>query len=232
MLLLHEQREQIKRQLAAHQHRNYNVDIDLGPLNLKNFSVHAHVFRPDIMSSSICLARFLVQHKHLYKQKTILDMGCGSGIQGIVTALNGGKQVIFSDVSQKSVTNALENIKNFGLENKCNVFVSDLFEKLLMNFEVIVFNHPFFAEDSVSGYISSSMLARPELLINFLQQAKDHMNSESLLIMPYYHLANLINDPAVQAPKLGYEISDRFNATLNYGLQKGKFSIYLIKLAK
>ena len=55
---------------------------------LKDFIVHSGVLRPEKMSA-LSLAQWLFSHNPLYKNKVVLDMGCGTGIQGITMAKRG-----------------------------------------------------------------------------------------------------------------------------------------------
>jgi len=229
--LTKEQQKQIEKQLKEHQHANYKVDIILTKNEiLRNFSVHARVLRPEIMNA-LHLARWLFLHKEIYKNKTVLDMGSGTGIQGIVAALYGAKEVIFSDLSHAAVENTKENIKFFGMGNISEVFEGDLFEKIKNKSEIIIFNHPFFSDKTMEeNILTKSAITRGELIHRFFDQAKKFLNKNGVIIMPYFHLAGKINDPAVQALKHGYFIKERFKINSNIGLQKGENSICILKL--
>lgn len=74
----------------------------------------------------------------------VLDLGTGSGLQGIVAGLNDCK-VTFSDIDQ----NALECAKeNAGLNNVHGEFVlSDMFAGISGKFNTIIFNPPYVASD-------------------------------------------------------------------------------------
>ena len=70
--------------------------------------------RPEKMTSLI-LAKWLTNNKEVYQDKDVLDMGCGSGIQGIVMGINGAKRIIFSDLSHSAIENTKENIETIFL---------------------------------------------------------------------------------------------------------------------
>jgi ribosomal protein L11 methylase PrmA len=61
---------------------------------------------------------FLYDYPLLYKDKVVLDMGCGSGALGIIMALGGAKQVILADIDENCCNNTLENISRFGVESQ------------------------------------------------------------------------------------------------------------------
>jgi release factor glutamine methyltransferase len=76
------------------------------------------------------------------KAKTVLDMGCGTGIIGIAAALCGAK-VWFVDVDERAVENAKKNTSIAGIKHATFV-KSDLFERIgAARFELIAFNPPY-----------------------------------------------------------------------------------------
>src|SRR3989338_2051680 len=105
MNLTSEQANQIRKQLEQHQHKSYSVNIPLAPKHtLRKFSVHEGVFRPDV-TSAIYLARWLFYNNGKHAGKTVFDIGCGSGLQGIVAGVHGASYVISSDISEIAVEN-------------------------------------------------------------------------------------------------------------------------------
>lgn len=118
---------QIRAQLAAHQHKKYYTDLHLAKDHiLRGFAVHSGVLRPEAMTS-IHFAKWLYCNSDLYTGRNVMDMGCGSGILGIVMGLNSAKRVLFVDISSKAIANTKTNIKHYNLGNKSVVLQSDLF---------------------------------------------------------------------------------------------------------
>jgi predicted RNA methylase len=60
---------------------------------------------------------FIYNNKNLFKDKVVLDIGCGTGILSMFCAKAGAKQVIAVDKSD-IMTKAMENIFNNGLQGK------------------------------------------------------------------------------------------------------------------
>jgi methylase of polypeptide subunit release factors len=97
------QQDQIKMQLKNHMHNDYKVYIILSESKiLKDFEVHSKVLRPDKMTA-LFLARWLYYNNGYYNNKSILDMGSGTGIQGVVAGLSGALQTVFTDLSPAAV---------------------------------------------------------------------------------------------------------------------------------
>ena len=69
-----------------------------------------------------------------------LDMGTGTGIQGIIAAKK-GCEVTFSDVSIHAIRCARHNAEQNSVEG--NFVVSDLFEDIRGRFDTIIFNPPY-----------------------------------------------------------------------------------------
>ncbi len=224
------QKRQIKDQLLAHRHERYEVDIKLADdFSLNGFIVYPRVYRPDVMCA-LHLARYLYAHPEIYEDKRVLDMGCGTGLQGIVIGLRGAKHVYFSDVSD-IIDNVRENLEKFGLINKATINVPmTLFGNIAGKAEVIVFNHPFFpASPKIFEPVEVSMLDSGILIHRFLEDAKQHLVEGGVIIMPFFHLAGDTNNPAVQGPKHGYQIEEKSRIENTEGLQKGETSIYVLR---
>ncbi len=77
-----------------------------------------------------------------------LDLGTGTGIQGIVAALK-GCEVTFADINANAVANARKN----ALQNnvKGTFVVSDMFANISGKFNTIMFNPPYLESENVGG---------------------------------------------------------------------------------
>jgi methylase of polypeptide subunit release factors len=183
--------------------------------------------------SAMQLAQWLCLNNCLYKGKSVIDIGSGTGIQGIVMSMCGAKNVICSDVSKDAIANTKLNVKNYKLLNKIKVVESDLLNNIrVQKFDVIVFNHPFFSDGSMREQLNAdfAMLERGSLIHRFFEDAKKFLKKDTVIVMPYFHVAGPINDPAIQAPKHGYDVIERYSMNVISGLQKGPVSIYEIRL--
>ena len=229
MTLTEMQKRQLEKQVKDHQHQRYDVDIELSNGHvLKEFVVYPKVMRPEKMTS-LYLARWLFYNNGLYKDKVVIDMGSGTGIQGIVCGLYGASKVTFSDLSRPAVENTQENIQNFELMKNSCVLKSDLFENVKEKADVIVFNHPFFAEDKDFQFdplLMMAMINRGDLLQRFFKDAKRFLKESGTIIMPFFHLAGSQSNPSIQAPKYGYTVAEKFRINVSRGFQKGIISIY------
>lgn len=72
--------------------------------------------------------------------ETVIDVGCGSGILGIVAAKLGATQVIGIDIDQDSVKVARENIQHNHVEENVTIYQGDLLERIQEPADVVVAN--------------------------------------------------------------------------------------------
>ncbi len=231
------QARQVKTQLMRHTNHTRIVKINLNKKNKLNLIVEKDVFAPDIMSSSLILARFIAKNQMLFQNRSCLDIGCGSGILGILMAKAGAREVDFTDINPKAIENTKKNITMQKLRN-CNVFKGNLFSALpKKKYDNIIFNHPFFPEKAEnvkiprSFMLKKSMLGGTELIKEFFNHVSKYLkNNQSIIIMPYFQFAGPENDPKNQLAKSSLKIIKELHIHSKKGTQKGKFSIYLIGL--
>ncbi len=71
--------------------------------------------------------------------KTVLDMGCGTGVLAILSSLKGAKEVTAIDIDQWAYTNTLENIEKNNCKN-INVLKGNASILTKQKFEIIIAN--------------------------------------------------------------------------------------------
>ncbi len=225
--------KQLMKQKDAHKHEDYQVDIELSEgYMLRNFNINKGQMRVNLMTSGH-LAKWLFSNNELYNDKSALDMGCGTGIQGVIMGLYGANKVVFSDISEGAIKNTLLNVADFHIEEKSIIVQGNLFEKITDDFDIIVFNHPFFAFGSIDNLtkpnFSEKLCIEDQLIHTFLEEAKKYLKKNGVIIMPYFHMVGEINDPGVQAPKHDYKVVQH-EFSITTGLQQGEVSICELRL--
>jgi ribosomal protein L11 methyltransferase len=88
-------------------------------------------------TTSMCIE--LLQ-KYAKAEDVVLDIGCGSGILGITSAMLGAKQVVGVDFDSVAVKVAKENVKNNNLEQKVEIRCGDLMDVVSEKGNIIVAN--------------------------------------------------------------------------------------------
>jgi len=167
------------------------------------------------------LTEYLIAHPELYKGKSVLDMGSGSGVQAVTVALYGAASVLAVDISSHAIESIKENIRRFRLRN-VEYLQSDLFRKIKQQrFHVIIFNHPFFTGQPKEE-IERIYRAKASMLNDFFHQAKDYLTTEGVLIMPFSHFGD--HDPQQYAKAFHYSVLEEIQVRNGFG----DHSIYLL----
>jgi release factor glutamine methyltransferase len=131
---------------------------------------------------------FLMQRNlaSLVKNKIVLDMGTGSGIQAISSLRFGAKIVTAVDISKEAIDN-LKLIKKKNNLSDLKLIQSNLFSKIKGKSDVIIFNPPYLPadsrEDKESALITSGGKRGDEITIKFLSQVKPHLNKEGKILL-------------------------------------------------
>lgn len=224
MALTPRESDQIDLQLGLHhQDPHCTLDIDLAEgIRLTRFQVLPGVLRP---MSSAALARFLYRSPEYYAGRTVLDLGCGSGIQGVVCAIRGASEVLFSDINPECATNSHTNISRLALGPSCRVVTGDLFDQVDTKADLLVFAHPYFPGDPIPGDpVSLGMLNPGELVERFMGQARDFVRGA--ILMPFLEWISPANDPREQGERHGYRVREVYREDLKTGIQRGRLMIY------
>ena len=106
------------------------------------------VFTP--IEAEHCVLPFMYDHKALFRGKTVLDIGTGSGIIGLYAAKLGAKKVIATDIDQNAVNCARLNSERFGFSSIFEVRLvpaNDISAYSVINsdetFDIIISNPPY-----------------------------------------------------------------------------------------
>ncbi len=222
-----EQKEQVLMQWEKHQHDDFTVDLPITPYGevLTEFKVKKGVWNPTVVSARHHAA-YMFYHNYLFRDKIAIDVGCGTGIIGLVMAKYGAKKVVMSDISKLAVENAKEN----ALEN-VEVVQGDLFENVNTKANCITFMLPYFPGNPPKGdTISASMMASPQLIKRFLREAPKYLNEGGVIVMPSFSLAGDLNNPEVIGKEMGFDVRTTFIADSTTGLQKGRIAMHELRL--
>lgn len=221
------QRRQVFKQMDIHDRITESVQVDLrliGDRRIKSIIVDPDVLKP---MSSIYLAKHLFENTELVENKSVLDVGCGCGIQGITAAINGADRVVMTDINVKAVSNASANLQRFPITAQTEVIYSDLFGNITANYDTVIFAQPYFPDYPIQNKLYTwGMLDHGALIQQFFESVAtvDPKN----IIMCHLDIAGEVNDPSIQAPKYGYQVESLGREVIHQGDQTGIYHTYLI----
>ena len=113
------------------------------------------------------------------RDKSVLDLGSGSGILAIAAEKAGAKSVLASDINEESI----KHIKNLNIK----AIKSNLFASIKGKFDLIIFNPPYLPLDKREPF--DSQLATTggkkgdEIILLLLKQSKYHLNKDGIILL-------------------------------------------------
>ena len=154
-----------------------------------SLTVHPNVLSPAYDWSST----FIVDHLPDLKDRSVLDMGCGTGILGLFAALSGAKEVWAADINPAAVANTRENFEQYRFVGAdFRVIESDLFEDVpSRQFDSILFNAPF------HGVVPADMLERSiadenyETSVRFFDESTKYLSPTGTIYYAFGSMGNL-----------------------------------------
>lgn len=132
------------------------------------------VYHPE--EDSVLLAKAVER----YAFGRVLDIGTGSGVQGIVAAKM-GCDVTFSDIDSEAVWCAKANAGENGVEGR--FVVSDLFEKISGRFDTIIFNPPYLPSGEAEVKALDGGKDGREVIDRFISEYKDHVEGKHMVLL-------------------------------------------------
>jgi release factor glutamine methyltransferase len=137
------------------------------------------VFHPGLFYSTKFVLEFLADED--LKNKTFLELGCGTGLISIAAA-KAGAHVTSSDLSTKAIENIILNKKINHVEIK--TIHSDLFDSINEVFDFIIINPPYYGKEvSNENELCWNCGKEFEYFEKLFRQLTKHINNSSSVIM-------------------------------------------------
>ena len=136
----------------------------------------------------------LCQNGWIKKGYRALELGCGTGIIAMAMVLSGAAFVDAVDIMPEAVADAQYNILQKGLEDRINVYQSDLYQNVSGQFDII------FADVSAMSKIASKEWYGENIpcggsdgtenIIPILKQASKYLNKGGVMYFPVIGLSD------------------------------------------
>jgi release factor glutamine methyltransferase len=114
----------------------------------------------------------------------VLDMGTGSGVNGIVAASR-SRDVLAVDVNPAAVACARDNAERNGVADRVEVRVSDLFQNASGRFDLIIFDPPFRWFRPRDMFERGTADEDYRTLTTFFDQASDHLEPGGRILLSF-----------------------------------------------
>jgi release factor glutamine methyltransferase len=183
-------------------------------------SVPSGVFHPAFFGTTLFLAQFI--NSLSLKNKSLIEVGCGSGLLSVLAAKNGAI-VTAIDINPKAVDATKAN----SLANQANVIVkhSNLFQNLTQSFDYLIVNPPFYKKNPIQPWEFAWLAGQNlEYFVQFFSQLKTVTHSKSEI---YMILAE--NCPLQEIFSIATQHNYKFHQIISKKLFYEKQIIYLIK---
>lgn len=120
----------------------------------------------------------------------VLDMGCGSGIQGISALKNDlTEQVVFADKNPKALNYAKSELTKIDHrpDIKTSFIKTDLFSSIKgRTFDTIIFNPPYLPDHpEIKDITCDGGPKGHELTVRFIQEAPDFLSQDGMILLLY-----------------------------------------------
>lgn len=135
----------------------------------------------------------LQKYVEKYVSGKVLDLGTGSGIQAITAARKKEvTKVLAVDVNPAALILAERRAVEALVVSKIDFQLSNLFENVTGEFDWIIFNPPYLpSEGELSESSWSGGETGREIIISFLNEARNHLAKQGSILMIYSSFSNL-----------------------------------------
>jgi HemK-related putative methylase len=133
----------------------------------------------------------LAKYSKLNSYGRVLDMGCGSGIQGIAAIeSNNINAVVFADINPQALRYAESELIKFQTDHKLDgniktrFILTDLFSELQGKFDTILFNPPYLPNhNKIKDVACDGGPKGHELTVRFLDQVSPHLEIDGKILL-------------------------------------------------
>ncbi|MFZ2886296.1 MAG: class I SAM-dependent methyltransferase [Minisyncoccia bacterium] len=122
----------------------------------------------------------VLEHLPSLKGKRVVDIGTGTGVIGIVAARRDAKEVVATDVSDKAIQNATENVERNNVGDRVKVTRADVLDGIEGSFDYMFANIPILKEVWEKQNIAAKTVVQ-----KLLESAKTKLNRGGKLYIPW-----------------------------------------------
>jgi release factor glutamine methyltransferase len=195
---------EVERVIAAHRERQYD--------ERHTYLGHSITIVPSVFSPFIAPSGYLslaLSGMPLFKDRRVLDVGCGAGILACMAAASGAQHVIGVDISKSAVKNANENAKAVNVCQRTSFHCGDLFDPVARQetFDIVFADLPFTdgkpADDLDRAFFDPGLRSIRE----FVAQLPDYLNGDgAFAVLCWSDLDDMDISPIVRRANLHADV--------------------------
>jgi len=198
-------------------HANNSLEVDIcGMKIIVESGVYQTSGDSELMAESV----------EITKTQNFLEIGCGTGVVSISVAKRAANG-IGVDVNEKAVVNAQRNAK---MQKTMNVefFVSNVFEKVVGDFDVIICNPPYTKHEVRDNIDRMFWDPEDEMKRTFFKEAGNHLKTKGKIYFGWADFADIDTDlPFRLAEENGYKLVNTFKKP-----HKNDFHFYVFEFGR
>ena len=98
-----------------------------------------YTITPEVAAEILYIATYIYDD---IADKTVIDLGCGTGRLAIAAALLGAKEVVGVDIDKPAIKQAMRNAGKLGVQTRMDWIIADI-DAIRGNFDTVLENPPF-----------------------------------------------------------------------------------------
>ena len=98
-----------------------------------------YTITPEVAAEILYIATYIYDD---IADKTVIDLGCGTGRLAIAAALLGAKEVVGVDIDKSAIKQAMRNAGKLGVQTRMDWIIADI-DAIRGNFDTVLENPPF-----------------------------------------------------------------------------------------
>ncbi len=147
--------------------------------------VRESVYEP--REDSFLIAKVLEEELNGQKIKSVLEIGCGSGLLSIIAAKR-GCDVLAADINPAAVECMKQNAELNKI--KIKTVLSNLFENVEGKFNLVIFNPPYLPEEQTENSRTWAGGRNLEIITRFIKEVKNYLADNGKILIVISSLSN------------------------------------------
>jgi len=129
--------------------------------------------------------------KYIGPKSTAIDIGTGCGVLAFQLLNRGVEKVFATDININAIISAGDDAKRLDLDDRLEVWQSDLFKNIQQKADLVLFNPPWVPMQSAGSGLDRAIYYEPELFSRFFEEARHHVNKNGRIVLIFSNFAQV-----------------------------------------